>query len=50
MGYLLVQWFVPLYVHVLPLKTTLRVWDMLFDSANVLGDSSACKEEEDLDS
>ena len=46
MGYLLVQWFVPLFVHVLPLKTTLCVWDMLFDGGNVLSADNCGTEEE----
>jgi len=29
-GYLLVQWMVPLFAHSLPLATTLCVWDFLF--------------------
>ena len=33
-GYLLVQWFIPLFVHVVPIKTTVVLWNMLFDAGN----------------
>ncbi|GBG27970.1 TBC1 domain family member 8 [Hondaea fermentalgiana] len=31
MSYLLVQWMMPLFAHVLPLVSTLAIWDFLFD-------------------